>query len=79
MSTVSVELDPAVTELGENPQVGVGATPVTEHVSAIVPEKPPCVPNVSTSLTWLPRFTLRLVVAGLTEKSGGGVMLAVRV
>ena len=77
--TVSVELDPGVTELGESPQVGVGAAPVTEHVRAIVPEKPPCAANVRVSLTWLPCITLRPVAAGFTEKSGATLNVAVTV
>jgi len=49
--TVSVAVFPGVTDPGEMPHVGVGIGPLTEHASAIVPEKPPCAGNVKTSLT----------------------------
>ena len=79
MFTVSVAVFPGVTELGEMPQVGVGVVPTTEHLRAIAAENRPCAEKVSASLTSPPRFTLRLVVDGLTVKSGGGLKFAVTV
>ena len=49
--TVSVALVPGVTDAGEMPHVGMGTGPLTEHASAIVPEKRPCAGNVKASLT----------------------------
>jgi hypothetical protein len=49
-SIVSVTLFPGVTALGEIPHVGMGAGPVTEQASAMLPENPPCAGNVSNSL-----------------------------
>lgn len=75
--TVRAALPPEVAEFGEMPHVGMGAGPLTEHANAIVPAKPPCAGNVKTSLTCPPRFTLKFVAAGLSEKSGGIVNVAV--
>ncbi len=72
--TVSVALPPGVTELGETPHAGPGSGPLTEQVKTIVPEKPPCAANVSVSLAWAPRFTLRLAAAGLSVKSGTSIL-----
>jgi hypothetical protein len=68
---------PGVTEFGEIPHVGIGAGPATEHARAIVPEKLPCAGNVKTSLTCPPRFTVRLVAAGVRVKSGVRLKVAV--
>ena len=68
-----------MTDAGATPHLGVGDGPETEHVNAIAAEKPPNAGNVSASLTWPPRFTVSEVLAGLTEKSGAGVIVAVTV
>ena len=78
-STVSVALEPGLTEFGEMPQLGAGAAPLTEQLSAIADAKPPCAAKLSPSLTLLPAFRVKLVSAGLTEKSGGGLKVAVTV
>jgi hypothetical protein len=74
---VSVAFVPGVTDAGETPQVGIGEGPLTEHVNAIFPEKPVCSEKLNTSLACPPRLTERLVVAGLTEKSGKALNMAV--
>src|SRR5437667_599226 len=61
------------------PHVGMGDGPLTEHASAIIPEKPPSAPNVSTSLACPPRCSERLIAAGFIVKSGGGGSTAVSV
>ena len=74
--TVSVALPPGVTELGETPHAGIVARPLTEQVSAIVPEKPPCAAKVSVSVVCEPRLTIKLAAAGLSVKSGAGLKIA---
>src|SRR5438132_10344856 len=75
--TIRVALPAGVAEFGEMLQVGIGEGPLTVHVSAIVPEKPPCAGNVNTSLTCPPRFMVRIATAGFSEKSGGGFTVTV--
>lgn len=76
---MSVARDPGVTLFGEILQVGEGATPTTEQVSAMAALKPPCEEKLKTSLTLLPAFTVRLAAAGVKVKSGGGLKVAVTV
>ena len=61
---------PGVAELGERPHVGIGVGPITEHVSEIVPENPPCGENVITSLVCPPRFRVRFPIGACIVKSG---------
>lgn len=75
--TVSVAVSPGFTETGESEQLGIGAGPLTEQDSEMVPAKLPCAANVSASVTRLPRFTARLVDAGVIEKSETGLNAAV--
>jgi hypothetical protein len=75
--TVSIALPAEVTEFGEIPHVGIGAGPLTEHVSTIVPEKPPCAGNVSVSFACPPRLTVRLCADAFTAKSGETLNVAV--
>jgi len=71
-------VSPGFIDAGEIRQVGIGAGPVvTAHPSAMFPENPPCAGNVSTSLACPPRRIVRLVAAGLTEKSGSRLKPAV--
>ena len=79
VSTVRVAEAAGVTDAGVTPHLGIGDGPETEHVNAMAAEKPPNAGNVSASLTWLPRFTVSEVLAGVTEKSGAGVIVAVTV
>lgn len=74
---VSVALPPALTVEGAIVHEAIGAGPVTEHPSEIVPENPPCAPKVRTSAVWAPALSERLDCAGLTVKSGGNANVAV--
>lgn len=77
---VSVEvpgLEPSITGDCEKLQEGNGAGPVTVQASVTGPEKPFCPANVRASVTCAPVCAVRLVAAGVKEKSGGGVKVAV--
>ena len=74
--TVSVAVSPEFTDRGETEQLGSGVGPLTEHDNEIAPWNPPCAVNVSTSVARLPRFMLRLVEAGVIEKSKRGLNVA---
>jgi len=77
---VSVEvpaLEPTVTEDCEKLQVGMGAGPVTAHVSVTGPENPFSPAKVKTSPACAPVDMVKLVDVGAKEKSGGGVNVAV--
>ena len=76
---MSIAEAPGATDAGATPHLGIGDGPETEQVNAIAEEKPPNAGNASASLTWLPRFTVSEVLAGVTEKSGASVIVAVTV
>lgn len=78
-STVNVAFEAGFTEFGEIEQVGAGAVPFTAQERAIAAEKPPCAAKLSTSLTLVPAFNVRLESAAVTLKSGGGRMFAVTI
>ena len=66
---VSVAVLAAATVEGEIPHVGAGAGPLTAHFKSRFPAKPPCPPNVRTSLPDPPRATVKLCFSGVIEKS----------
>lgn len=55
--TVNVALLPGVIEFGEIPHVGIGAGPLTEQASAMLPENPLWAPIVSPSPRYPGRVT----------------------
>jgi hypothetical protein len=75
--TVSVAFVPGATEAGEMPHVGMGEGPLTEQISATLPENPLCGIMVSTSPACSPRLTLRFCEDGLSVKSGRILNVAV--
>lgn len=80
VSTVRVEVTefgPRVTDAGFSLHGGKGAGPVTEQVRESALAMPPCEANVRTSLARAPCCTVRVGLAGVSEKSGGGLKVAV--
>jgi hypothetical protein len=75
--TVRVAVSPGFTDRGETEQLGIGAAPLTEHDNEMAPANPPCAAKVRASVTRLPRLTLRLVEAGVMEKSAARLNVAV--
>ena len=62
---------PGVTDVGERAQIGSGAGPITEQVSLTVfPKAPFCGEIVMMSAPCVPGWTVKLVDAGLSMKSG---------
>ena len=62
---------PGVTDVGERAQIGSGAGPITEQESSTVfPKAPFCGAIVTTSASCVPGWTVKLVDAGLSKKSG---------
>src|SRR5262249_41578038 len=74
------ELPPGVTDAEDREQDAAGVDPVTPQVSCTALVKEPFIgAMVTTSVIWPPRWIVRLAVAGVREKSGGGPTLNVAV
>lgn len=73
---VVAELAPGVTDAEDREQDAGGVDPVTPQVSCTALLKEPFSgAMVMTSVIWPPRCTVRVAVAGVREKSGGGPAL----
>src|SRR5262245_32365614 len=75
---VVAEIAPGVTDAVDREQDADGVDPVTPQVSCTALLKEPfSEARVMTSVIWPPRWIVRVAVAGVREKSGGGPALNV--
>ena len=73
------ELAPGGILAGKSEHVGIGAGPVMEQVSCMAEANPPCSEIEITSVTCPPVVAVSDFAAGLKEKSGAGLKVAVTV
>jgi len=77
---VVAEVAARVTDVGDTEQDAGGVDPFTAQVSCTALLKEPFTgAMLMTSVIWPPRWTVRVAVAGVREKSGGGLALNVAV